>query len=30
MLLRMDLNYIHTLEVRKTLIRILENPKLKP
>jgi hypothetical protein len=27
---RMDLDYIHTLEIPKTLIRTLENPKSKP
>jgi hypothetical protein len=30
MLLRMDLSGIHTLEIPKTLIRTLENPKPKP
>jgi hypothetical protein len=30
MLLRMDLNYIHTPKIPKTLIRTLKNPKPKP
>jgi hypothetical protein len=30
MFLRMDLHYIYTPEIPKTLIKTLENPKTKP